>query len=163
MSKQINIDSICSLHNELVKASSSKSYDFLWLRKKCNKQGQLALTERKSLNIIPMSLNTFESYANKHIDGGFETIDKLRLKLHSQRKKYHKRKKERVSEINTDLKDKLEEAIRSRAIMIKAYNELNRIALDAIAHNRTYERDYKKHIDLYKGFFGLKAVSRNND
>ena len=161
MTKEKYITSIKSVHQELLNALSSNSDDYVWLRNNCNTQGKLASTERKSKHILPMSTNTFKTYADKHISGGFKEINALRKNLYSSQVKTNRTKKDISKENINNLKDELDKATRSRAIMIKAYNELNRITLDAISSNETYQRDYNKHIDIYKGFFGLKIVKDN--
>lgn len=161
MEKKKKIDSVCSLYKELLEAKHSKKPSLQWLKDNCKSQGKLASSKNKSLDIVPMSINTFKEYADKHIDGGFKAINKLRQDIQKNNKPITKRKKSRITEEKAELKIKLEGAVRSRAIMIKAYNELNRITLDALATNKIYQRDYNKHIALYKDIFSLRLVGND--
>ncbi|MCX7553725.1 hypothetical protein OS175_07530 [Marinicella sp. S1101] len=150
--------SILSLYEVMVTAlNASDKNKYSWLLSKCVTQGSLSSTERKSLGIYPMTLNTIKRYADLYISGGFKQLDKLRKQLKTfQTSSNRASLKPRLS--ISDYKKRLAEAERMRAVLIRAYNDLNSIALDAIASSPQYVYDYERHNKLYCNYFGLSLV-----
>jgi hypothetical protein len=163
MNLDVKTTSIVSLYSEMLLARNCNDGSYSWLLSKCKNQSSLSTVERMSVNIKPMTLNTFKKYADVNVDGGFVCINTLRKELH---KKYNPRlkstqKKKRAKDNILSLKQKLEGAERQRAVLLRAYSELNQIAVDAIKNSPQNEYEYKKHIKLYSSFFGLKVVVNN--
>ena len=149
--------SILNLYLELKKLdTSTKKSELLFF---CTSQHKLTKYKDDSKRIIPMTLNTFKEYSNSCLEGGFATIDNLRKKLHENVTGRSGNKKRRKEEKLRVYKSKLEESERARAILIRAYNDLNSICLDAISINSPYEQDYKKHKLLYDNYFSLSLYN----
>lgn len=138
---------------------NDRSYE--WLINNCKSQADLASVERKSVGIQPMSLNTFKKYANEILDGGFKEIDRLRRTLKNYKQNKPASKKLRLKDDLERIKDRLDKAERTRAILIKAYSELNQITLDLLANTPKYQNEYERHKKLYAAHFGLCMVVDN--
>ncbi|MCW7554530.1 hypothetical protein NX722_18255 [Endozoicomonas gorgoniicola] len=159
MTKDKNAKSVIALFNEMTKALEEGCDNYHWLISKCRTQSSLSLIERASDNIHPMTLNTFKKYSNLYIDGGFESINKIRIQLKTKRpNSLPAKKKQRQEEKVIDIQSKLEEAERMRAVLLRAYNELNKITLDALVNSPQCQNDYQKHKKLYASYFGLNLV-----
>lgn len=161
MSEDTRIASIISLYKEMQAAKECKDDSYNWLTSKCNNQSRLAQVSRKSAGIEAMALNTFKQYADTYIDGGFARINILRKELSKSSKSKIKVKEDRLKEKTTTIQQRLDQADRMRAILIKAYIELNAITLDAIASSPQYEYDYNRHKELYSKYFGISLVINN--
>lgn len=161
MTSDIRVKSVKALydHMKLAKESSDESYN--WLISKCDRQSSLAGLSRKSAGIHGMSLNTFKKYADDHVNGGYAAVDTLRRSLCRNDKPKVELQKGRLKEKNADLRRRLEEAERFRAIILKAYSDLNRIALDAISASPQHSYDYQRHQELYGKYFGLTLIIDN--
>ena len=145
----------------MLAALKSVNDEYDWLSSRCSNQSKLSTLERKSVGIIAMTLNTFKKYANENINGGFDEINRARQELHKKRLK-NKVPKEKVFKNNiTNYKTKLDEAERARAILIRAYNDLNTICLDAISRSPEYQYDYQRHLKLYGNYFSLKVATKS--
>lgn len=155
--------SVKSLFNEMILADKCDDDTYSWLILTCKSQSLLSSISRRSIGVEEMTLNTFKKYADNEIDGGFSSVNALRKKLYKKNnpKLNRKAKKDRQRDRQTNLKVKLEEAERYRAIILRAYNDLNKITIDAIKTNPKYEYDYLKHEELYSEYFGLKMVVNN--
>lgn len=152
--------SILNLHKEMLSALKN-SDDYHWLISKCASQSALAAIDRKSAGITPMTLNTLKKYSEENIDKGFEEIDRLRKELKKLKVQNKKSKTQKQKESISSYKDRLDKAERSRAILIRAYNELNEICMDAIARSPQYQYDYNRHKNLYGKYFGISEVVDN--
>ncbi len=152
--------SITSLLNEMKKAIKNSS-DYSWLITNCANQKKLAYTSNIQLNIIGVSLNTFKKNADDYIEGGFAAIDKLRKQLKCKKCLSIKEKKERAKNKNTSQQKKLEESERIRAELLRAYADLNKIALNAIISSDQYADEYEEHQALYMRYLGLKLVNKD--
>ncbi len=153
--------SVKSLYHEMLLAVKSDGNNHNWLIRKCNRQSVLLGVQRKSLGIIPMTLNTFKKYADKYINGGFKEVERVRSII---KKKYLDKKSnqaKKIEENKINYKIKLDEAERARAILIRAYNDLNKICLDAISRSPEYQYDYKRHLKLYGTYFSLELATIN--
>lgn len=155
--------SVITLFKEMKIADKCNDDSYTWLITKCKSQSMLTSISRKSIGIEGMSLNTFKKYANEEINGGFSAINTLRKKIYNKHSPKHKNheKKKRQRNHATDIKKKLTEAERYRAILIRAYYDLNQITLDAIKGNPQYEYDYRKHNELYKKYFSITMAVNN--
>lgn len=158
-----NAKSIISLFNEMVKALNANDDSYRWLLSICDNQSSLANAERKCIYINSMALNTFKKYSNQYIDGGFKEVNKVRVALKNKRRGgYKKVKVDLRSDIKT-LKQKLEDAERTRAVLIRAYADLNSITLDALSGDSIFNSEYLRHQELYSKYFGLSVVSINDE
>lgn len=155
--------SIKSLYREMLLALKCNDYSYSWLISKCKNQSLMASISRQSVGIESMTLNTFKKYADKEIKGGFSSINELRKNIYKKNNQELKinSKKDRQQEHQASLKKRLEEAERYRSVLVRAYNELNQITLDAIKNNPQYEYDYQRHKELYSEYFGLKMAVNN--
>lgn len=158
--------SIHNLYTEMQNAYNNDLQGYEWLTSKCNNQESLASVSRKGKQIVKMSVNTFKKYAESNIDGGFGSIDSLRCKISQKYNGVELTLDEQKLPVN-----KLEEAQieidklkRNQAVLIKAYNDLNRITLDLIAKDVNGNTlDYQNHQDLFSRYFGLDlAVDSEN-
>ncbi|MDP4532855.1 hypothetical protein Q9252_11940 [Marinobacter salarius] len=159
--KHSHIISVKSLSETLDKATQDRRYRYKWLLESCKTQGSLAQTNKPDLNIIPMSLNTFKQYANTYIDGGFQLIDNLRrdvLEKAGKTKNTKQEKSDAISEKVRSLSSQLELAQKQKAVLQKAYFELNEIALEAIANSPHQKRLLDRHNELYDKYFSLRVV-----
>lgn len=50
---------------------------------------------------------------------------------------------------------------RDQAILVRAYNDLNRLVLDLLANSNGNALEYNKHKNLYADYFGLKKEVDN--
>lgn len=144
-----------------MKAAIKKKGEYGWLISKCTSQSSLAAMERKGEGILAMSLNTFKKYANEVVPGGFDEIDDLRRALKSSSIKLSLKSRKNAQNKEKSTKLMLEESERFRAILLKAYSDLNRICLDAISRSPEFEYDYQKHSELYSKYLGLRLVDDN--
>lgn len=149
--------SIKNLYEQMKKAKNSSDVSYDWIYAQSKNQNDLAKTKRKSLGIVPMSLNTFKEYSDEYIKGGFSEVSSLRKELYIIYKNREKKVSAGRDKIISPSKE-LEVAAKSRAILIRAYSDLNRIALDAIANSPAHKRDYEKHKELYERYFSLRLV-----
>ena len=156
----IKIASIINSHKEIISALKN-SGDYHWLISKCSSQSRLAGIERKSAGIVFMTLNTFKKYADEYIDGGFNEINRLRKELKNRTAKGKKIKSQKQKESLSSYKKKLDDAERMRAILIRAYNDLNEICMDAISRSPQYQYDYNRHKSLYRKHFGISIAVDN--
>ncbi|ENB1602438.1 hypothetical protein [Vibrio natriegens] len=155
--------SVVTLFGEMEKADSSMSSDsYGWIYSKCSNQSDLAGISRKSKNIVGMSLNSFKKYCDENIEGGFKSVDALRDKLN---RKKHPKKSDKVKSKDElkDLRLRIDELERSKAILIKGYNELNTITLDLLGSSKGNSIEYRKHRELYELYFGVSLVVDNNE
>ena len=153
-------ESVKNLHKAMRNALTNDD-GFSWIIKKCGRQSSLASIERKSLEIQSISLNTFKEYADECIEGGFDTVDNLRKEIKNKYKNKKTTQTQTLKERSKTYKEKLEEAERQRAILIKAYNDLNKICLDAIKKTPEYQFDLERHNELYGRYFSLTLVSND--
>ncbi|MEA1079187.1 hypothetical protein [Marinobacter qingdaonensis] len=159
--KQSQIISVKSLTETLARATQDRRYRHKWLVERCKTQGSLAQTHKPELNINPMSLNTFKKYADTFIDGGFQLIDKLRLNVLEKAEKTKTTKQEKSDAISKKVRSlsfQLELAQKQKAVLQKAYFELNEIALEAIANSPHRKRLLDRHNELYDKYFSLHVV-----
>ncbi|TMX78097.1 hypothetical protein [Photobacterium damselae] len=163
MTNNMKAQSVINLYTEMQNALNERSDKYTWITDKCNRQSELASIARKRKKIEGMALGSFKKYCNKYIDGGFEAVDNLRKSI---LKEYTSMD---IEEVNPEKPvNKLEEALREveslrrdQAILVKAYNELNTIALDLIANSRGNSLEYQKHQDLFSSYFGLQLAVDN--
>ena len=151
---EIKKESLNSLYKAMRNALKNGD-SFAWVINKCGRQSSLASIERKSIGIQSMSLNTFKTYANEYIDGGFDTLNNLRKEINQKYKNKKPTQTQKLKERSKTYKEKLDEAERLRAILIKAYNVLNKICLDAVKKTPEYEYDLERHRELYTRYFSL--------
>ena len=153
-------ESVKALYHAM-KQALDNPLDYVWLTSKCGSQAAIASVERKSIGIQPMTLNTLKKYSDVAFDGGFGQLDKLRVAIKNKVKDGKigaKRKKEDKAAF---YKKKLDEAERLRAILIRAYTDLNRICLDSVKKNPEYKFDLDKHHELYREYLALRLVGKN--
>lgn len=163
MTNNIKRRSVINLYTEMQNAFNEKSDKYVWITAKCNRQSELASITRKGKKIEGMALGSFKKYCNEYIDGGFKAVDNLRKSILKELTSTD------VRESNSDKPvNKLEEALseiellrRNQAILVKAYNELNTIALDLIANSKGNTLEYQKHQDLFSSYFGLQLAVDN--
>lgn len=132
--------------------------EYQWLISKCVTQSTLLNLERKSIGVIPMTLNTFKKYSNENISGGFSEINRLRKELKNKDSNKKTSTQKTLQDNVVNCKVKLDEAERARSIIIRAYNDLNSICLDAISRSPEYQYDYKRHLELYRNYLSLALV-----
>ncbi len=152
---EIKESSINVLYQEMLMSLKGDPCEHKWLTSNCNTQTSLSKIERKSVGIIPMTLNTFKKYADNLITGGFEEVNRLRLEIKKKSSQIKPSKIKTLKSNITDYKTRLDESERARAILIRAYNELNGICLDAISRSPEFQYDYRRHLSLYSKYFGL--------
>lgn len=153
------VKSVKRIYQEMEKALLSESKGSHWITLHCSSQSKLAMIEKPSIGIYSMSLNTFIKYCNTSITGGFKEVNRIRRQLASKNKqKVSIAKKKSKTQI---LEERLEKAERARIILLRAYNELNTICLDAIARSPEYEYDYKRHKAIYKKYFKIGLLTEN--
>lgn len=150
--------SVINLYKLMLEAASGDG-EYSWLTSKCGNQSKLAGIERKSADIMPMSLNTFKAYADECIDGGFCAVNALRKSLSAKSKKKSESASSKLKSMNRNYKEQLEESERMRAVLVKAYSDLNRICLDAVKKSPEYFYELERHNALYDQFFSLNLVS----
>ncbi|WP_348708288.1 hypothetical protein [uncultured Pseudoalteromonas sp.] len=163
MTNNIKGRSVINLYKEMQNAFNEKSDKYVWITAKCNRQSELASITRKGKKIEGMALGSFKKYCNEYIDGGFKAVDNLRKSILKELTSTD------VGESNSGKPvNKLEEALseiellrRNQAILVKAYNELNTIALDLIANSKGNTLEYQKHQDLFSSYFGLQLAVDN--
>ncbi|WP_235691247.1 hypothetical protein [Aliivibrio fischeri] len=156
------IQSVIALFEEMKKAERSYSESYEWIYLHCSSQSDLAGIVRKSKCITGMTLNTFKKYCDESIDGGFKSVNNLRAKLY--KKRFSKEvKKVRPQDKLRELAVRIDELERSKAILIKGYNELNTITLDLLISSKGNSFEYRKHRELYSSYFGLNLVVDNEE
>ena len=158
-----NAQSVITLFEEMKKAELNRSESYNWIYLKCSNQADLAKITRKSKNIVPISLNTFKKYCNKNIEGGFDSIDALREKLNKYRVSGKKMPRVNPSDTLRKLEKRVDELERSKAILIKGYNDLNKITLDLLSNSDRNTFEYRRHKELYTKYFSLSLVVSNNE
>lgn len=158
-----NAQSVTALFEEMKKADRNRSESYNWIYLKCTNQADLAKIARKSKKIVPISLNTFKKYCNDNIEGGFDSVDALREKL--SRFGASERPTSRVDAIDNlrQLERRVDELERSKAILIKGYNDLNDITLDLLSNSDGNSFEYRRHNELYAKYFGLSLVVDNHE
>lgn len=164
--KMEKITSIINLSEHLQKAITDQRFRYQWLVAQCKTQGLLARTKKPEHDIIPMSLNTFKEYADAYLDGGFKSIDRLRLTVLEQAGKPKKSKQKRDDEMAEKviaLTDRLERVQQQKAVLQKAYFELNKITLQAIADAPHHRRSLERHSELYDSYFSLRLIVESDE
>jgi hypothetical protein len=156
-----NITSVKNLYREMILAIKGDSKKYKWLLSECLDQSNLCKIKREQSNIKPIALNTFKKYADIHIEGGFDRVNELRGTLKKRYLESVRTSKNIDKKQADDDKVKLDEAVRARAILIRAYNDLNSICLDAISNSPKYQYDYEQHVKLYRSYFCLEAANNN--
>ena len=163
MNKNTKAQSVVNLYTEMIKASNEVSEQYTWITSKCHRQGELAGITRKGKNIKGMSLGSFRKYCDLYIDGGHDKVDELRKTIHGEISSIEAEEANQKKPVN-----KLEEAQRdidalrrNQAILVKAYNELNSIALDLIVNYNGNTLEYQKHQDLFSSYFGIQLAVNN--
>lgn len=163
MNKNTKAQSVANLYAEMQKALNERSDQYTWITSKCHRQSELVGITRKGKKIQGMSLGSFKKYCDLYIDGGYGEVDRLRKKILEDLTSVG------VEEINQKKPvNKLEKAQqdidalrRNQAILVKAYNDLNNIALDLIANSNGNTLEYQKHQDLFSSYFGLQLAVDN--
>ena len=163
MNKNTKAQSVVNLYFEMKKALKEQSEQYSWITSRCNRQSELATISRKGKKIESMSLGSFRKYCNLHIDGGFEEVDMLRKTLLEELNSLAVEKINQKKPVNKleEAQRKIDALSRNQAILVKAYNELNSIALDLIANSNGNTLEYQKHQELFSSYFGLKLVVDN--
>lgn len=157
---EIKQESLKNLYKAMCNALDDGD-SFAWIINKCGRQSSLASIERKSIGIQSMSLNTFKIHADEYIDGGFDTFNNLRKAINQKYKNKKPTQTQKFKESSKTYKEKLDEAERLRAILIRAYNDLNKICLDAVKKTPEYQYDLERHNELYGRYFSLTLVSND--
>jgi len=157
-----NAQSVIALFEEMKKAERNRSESYNWIYLKCSNQADLAKIMRKSKNIISISLNTFKKYCNENIEGGFDSIDALRERLNKYGASEKQTPKADANDKLRDLERRVDELERSKAILIKGYNDLNTITLDLLSNSDGNSFEYRRHKELYAEYFGLSLVVDNH-
>jgi len=150
-------ESIRALHQSMVSALKYPEEHY-WITSKCGSQAATASIERESIGILSMTLNTFKKHADLELEDGFYQIEKLRIAIKNNSYPKNLRIKKDKSKAET-YKEKLIEAERLRAILIRAYADLNNICLDAVKKSPEYQYDLDRHNELYKEYFSLRVIS----
>ncbi|MBL3557596.1 MULTISPECIES: hypothetical protein [Marinobacter] len=133
-----------------------------WITSKCGSQAAIASVERRSIGIHAMTLNTFKKYSDAALDGGFEQLEKLRVAIKRKSKNANGETSKGTKSKTAVYKEKLDEAERLRAILIRAYTDLNRICLDAVRKSPEYQYDLDRHNELYREYFSLTLVANDD-
>ena len=164
MNKNTKAQSVVNLYTEMKKALDERSEQYSWLTSKCNRQSELAAVSRKGKKIEGMSLGSFRKYCDLNIDGGHDEVDKLRNAILNELSELAAEEINQNKPVNKleEAEQKIDALRRNQAILVKAYNDLNSIALDLIANSNINTLDYQKHQDLFSSYFGLK-LAVNND
>lgn len=165
MNKVTKVQSVINLYAEMEKASVELSEKYHWIASKCHRQDSLASISRKGKKIEGMSLGSFKKYCRLYIDGGFDKVDLLRIKILTNFNQIENKENNHIIPVSKlELAERKIDALsRNQAILIKAYNELNNITLDLIANTNGNYLDYQKHQDLFSSYFGLKLAVNNEE
>jgi len=165
MNKVTKVQSVINLYAEMERASVEPSEKYHWISSKCHRQNALASISRKGKRIEEMSLGSFKKYCNLYIDGGFDEVDLLRVKILKNFNQIETKENSQIISVSKleIAKRKIDALSRNQAILIKAYNELNSITLDLIANTNDNSLDYQKHQDLFSSYFGLKLAVDNEE
>lgn len=130
-----------------------------WIYEACATQESLARLTRQDENIIGMSVNTFKKYCDEYLPGGFAEIDSIRKTLSREGNQRNKKPVKVARNPDVSYKRKLDKADRERAMLIRAYWDLNKILLDALPHAPLGEIEYRKHQEIYGKYMSLTMVS----
>lgn len=164
--KVVKATSVMRLNEHLQKAGRDQRFRYQWLVAQCGTQGLLAQTKKPELGIVPMSLNTFKNYADAYIEGGFKFLDELRLTVLEQAEKPKKTKQKRTDDMAVKivaLTDQLERVERQKAVLQKAYLELNNITLEVINDSPHHRRSLERHNELYNNYFSLRLIAEKDE
>jgi hypothetical protein len=122
----------------------------------CETQAKLASYNNPNKNIFRMTLNTHIKYSDKVIVGGFNKLDELRAII---------AKKPRVTGLYSDIQKShlvkvpsLEEYDNTRLALLRAYIELQDLALPMITADSAVYEDYLKHRDRFRDIVGMTLV-----
>jgi len=157
----IRKESIRALYHSMIEALKNPDA-YSWITSKCGSQAAIASVERKSVGIHAMTLNTFKKYSDTALDGGFEQLEKIRVAIKKKGKNSRNKKSNETKSKALFYKEKLNESERFRAILIRAYTDLNRICLDAVKKSPEYQYDLDRHNELYREYFSLTLVADND-
>lgn len=164
--KAVKATSVMRLTEQLKKAARDQRFRYQWLVVQCGTQSLLARTKKPELRIVPMSLNTFKNYADSYIEGGFKFLDELRLTVLKQSEKPKKTKQKRTNDMAVKivaLTNQLERVERQKAVLQKAYIELNKITLQVINDAPHHRRSLEQHNELYNNYFSLRLVAETDE
>jgi len=162
--------SVINLHSEMEKALVDNTDVYAWLLSKCDRQENLAKLKRRKKGIEGMSLNSFKKYCKDHIQSvgslnGYEVVDNLRKELYQRHKNKPLEPSSEGASLTPleDAKQQIDNLRRNQAILVRAYNDLNRLTLDLIANSNGNQLEYSKHKKLYADYFGLKIKVDNEE
>ena len=160
--------SVINLYSEMKKAINDNSNTYTWLTSKCDRQQSLANLKRKGRGIEGMSLNSFKKYCIDYIQcegslNGYEVVDNLRKELIKRHKNISLESSNEGPNLTPmeEAKQLIDNLQRDQAILVRAYNDLNRLVLDLLANSNGNALEYNKHKNLYADYFGLKKEVDN--
>lgn len=162
--------SVINLHSEMKKALDDNTNNYAWLISKCDRQDNLAKLKRRTKGIEGMALNSFKKYCNDHIPGegnfnGYEVVDNLRKELIKRNKNIPLEVSNEGANLTPleEAKQQIDNLRRNQAVLIRAYNDLNRLTLDLITNSKGNALEYNKHKKIYANYFGLKVKVDNEE
>ena len=162
--------SVINLYSEMKKAINDSTNTYAWLISKCDRQENLAKLKRKGKGIEGMSLNSFKKYCTEYIQSesglnGFEVIENLRKELAKSLRKPPLELGDKDISLSPleKAKRQIDNLQRNQAILVRAYNDLNRLTLDLLANSNGNTLEYDKHKKLYADYFGLKKEVDNEE
>lgn len=162
--------SVINLHSEMKKALYDNADNYAWLISKCDRQENLAKLKRRTKGIEGMALNSFKKYCKEHIQGegslnGYEVFENLRKEINRRHKNMPLGSSHEGSSLTPleEAKQQIDSLRRNQAVMVRAYNDLNRLTLDLIANSNGNTLEYNKHKKLYADYFGLKIKVDNEE
>lgn len=133
--REKNNKSVIALRQALLDAINDPSNANQKLLDACSSQDKLAQLEIADLKIYPMSLNTHKGACDRVLDGGYKTIDQLRLRAIDVYEQFKASKQEAKSGTKSyyiqqlsDLKEENQRLVDSSVFLASKYNELLHLA-----------------------------------
>lgn len=162
--------SVINLYSEMKKALYDNADNYSWLISKCDRQENLAKLKRRTKGIEGMALNSFKKYCKGHIQGegnldGYDVVDNLRKEINRRHKNMPLESSNEGANLTPleEAKQQIDNLRRNQAVLVRAYNDLNRLTLDLISNSNGNQLEYSKHKKLYADYFGLKIKVDNEE
>lgn len=127
----------------------------------CESQHRLAALNMPEYGIHPLSLNSLKHIANSVCgDDGWSRLEQLRHQMLKSRTSLTRALPARMSpaQAAAEAKRCLDESIRTRAILLKAYLELRKLIRPLAEHDDVLANQLKRHTSLYDQQLGLAIV-----
>lgn len=160
--KKRNDVSTEALYELLAEASKAPALATPKLLAACMNQSTLASFELREFGVINMSLNTLKASANRRIPGGWRRLDELRRNVRSNTVKTTE-VRNKTSSDNRKLevqllKERLDHAIRTRAILLRAYMDALTILRGAALKDELTSNQLERHSATFAPALGLPVT-----